>query len=210
MDMSAVTNENGIETLKSRLHSTWTSGDYDLFSRYMENDARNFYERLDVAPGFQLLDVACGSGQLSLIAARDGVKVTGTDIAENLIERARARAEALRLNARFEVADAEALPFPNESFDVVVSMIGAMFAPRPERVASELLRVCVPGGTIAMANWTGPGFIGQMFKAITRFIAPANMPSPVLWGDEAVVKDRFGSGVSDLKLTKRLYTFDYP
>ena len=207
--MSVIT-DNGIETLKSRLHATWTSGDYDLFSRYMEKDARAFYERLRIQPGAQLLDVACGSGQLSLMAARDGINVTGVDIAENLIERARARAVAQHLHARFEVGDAEALPFPDASFDVVVSLIGAMFAPRPERVASELLRVCVPGGMIAMANWTAGGFIGQMFKAISRFIAPANMPSPVLWGDEAVVKDRFGAGISDLKLTRQFYTFDYP
>ena len=207
--MSPIT-EDGIETLKSRLHTTWTSGDYDLFSRYMENDARAFYERLNVPAGRKLLDVASGSGQLSLMAARDGIDVTGVDIAENLIERARARAEAQHLGARFEVGDAEALPFPDASFDVVVSLIGAMFAPRPERVAGELLRVCVSGGTIAMANWTAGGFIGQMFKAISRFIAPANMPSPVLWGDEAVVKDRFGKGVSDLKLTRQFYTFDYP
>lgn len=208
--MSTTTDESGIETLKSRLHTTWTAGDYDLFSRYMEKDARAFYERLDVPPGIQLLDVGCGSGQLSLIAAREGVHVTGIDIAENLIARARARAEAQQLPARFEVADAEALPFSEASFDVVVSLIGAMFAPRPELVARELLRVCAPGGTIAMANWTAAGFIGQMFKAISRFIAPANMPSPLLWGDEGVVKDRFGNGVSDLKLTKRFYTFDYP
>src|SRR5262249_58862424 len=110
----------------------------------------------------------------------------------------------------FEVGDAEALPFPDASFDVVVSLIGAMFAPRPDRVAAELLRVCVTGGRIAMANWTAGGFIGQMFKAISRVIAPANMPSPVLWGDETVVKERFGTGVSDLKLTKQFYTFDYP
>ena len=207
--MSVIT-ENGIDTLKSRLHATWTAGDYDLFSRYMEKDARAFYQRLFVPAGSQLLDVGCGSGQLSLMAAGDGINVTGVDIAENLIERARARAEAQHLHARFEVGDAEALPFPDASFDVVVSLIGAMFAPRPERVASELLRVCVPGGTIAMANWTAGGFIGQMFKAISRFIAPANMPSPVLWGDEAVVKDRFGAGVSDLKLSRQFYTFDYP
>ena len=208
--MSAITAENGIETLKSRLHSTWVAGDYDLFSRYMEDDARAFYERLEVPPGIRLLDVGCGSGQLALIAARDGVNVTGVDIAENLIERARARAEARRLTTRFDVGDAEALPYPDESFDMVVSLIGAMFAPDPERVTSELLRVCVPSGTIAMANWTPGGFVGQMFKAIARFIAPANMPSPLLWGDEAVVKNRFGTGVSDLKLTKRFYTFDYP
>src|SRR4029079_4148294 len=108
------------------------AGDYDLFSRYMEKDAHAFYERLDVPPGARLLDVACGSGQLSLIAARDGVNVIGVDIAENLIARARARPEAQKLLARFEVADAEALPFPEESLDMVVSLIGAMFAPRPE------------------------------------------------------------------------------
>src|SRR5689334_25412736 len=138
----------------------------------MEKDARAFYDRLRVAPGSRLLDVACGSGQLSLIAASAGVKVTGVDIAENLIERARAGAEVQHLNAEFEVGDAEALPFPDSSFDVVVSLIGAMFAPRPERVAAELLRVCFPGGKIAMANWTAGGFIGQMFKAISRVIAP--------------------------------------
>jgi SAM-dependent methyltransferase len=210
MNMSAITSENGIATLKSRLHSTWIAGDYDLFSRYMEDDARAFYERLEVPPGIRLLDVACGSGQLALIAARDGVNVTGVDIAENLIARAQARAKARKLPARFEVADAEALPFPDESFDVIVSLIGAMFAPNPERVTSELLRVSVPSGTIAMANWTAGGFVGQMFKAIARFISPANMPSPLLWGDEAIVKNRFAAGVSDLKLTKRFYTFDYP
>src|SRR5215472_5127621 len=199
-----------MESLKSRLQKTWMTGDYDRFSRHMEDGARQYYEHLDIPPGAKLLDVACGSGQLTLMASREGFDSTGVDIAENLIERARERGAAEFLKARFEVADAEALPFSDASFDVVVSLIGAMFAPRPERVASELLRVCVPGGTIAMANWTAAGFVGQMFKAIARFIAPANMPSPLLWGDEAVVKDRFGNGVSDLKLTKRFYTFDYP
>jgi SAM-dependent methyltransferase len=208
--MSIVTFENGIETLRARLHSTWTGGDYDLFSRFMEKDAHAFYERLDVPPLTQLLDVACGSGQLSLIAARNGVIVTGIDIAENLIKRAQARAEAHQLPARFEVADAQALPFANESFDVVVSLVGAMFAPRPERVARELMRVCVPGGTIAMVNWTAGGFIGQMFQTIARFTGPAIMTSPLLWGDAAMVRDRFGSWVSKLKLTRRFYTLDYP
>src|SRR5262249_1587246 len=103
---------------------------------------------------------------------------------KQLVERARARAQAEGLRARFEEADAEALPFEDASFDVVTSLIGAMFAPRPELVAKELLRVCVPGGTIAMANWTPQGFVGQMFKTISKFIAPSGMPSPVLWGDE--------------------------
>ena len=129
--MSTITLVPGIETLKSRLRATWMAGDYDRFSRSMENDARSFYERLDVPPGAHLLDVACGSGQLALIAAREGVRVTGVDIAENLIERAQARSMAEDLPARFRVADAESLPFPDASFDIVVSLIGAMFAPRP-------------------------------------------------------------------------------
>jgi SAM-dependent methyltransferase len=198
------------EGLKSRLQKTWMAGDYDRFSRYMEDGAHQYYERLEIAPGARLLDVGCGSGQLALMAARDGFDTTGVDIAENLIERARERAAAERLTARFEVADAEALPFQDASFDVVVSLIGAMFAPRPELVAQEMLRVCAPGGTIAMANWTASGFVGQMFKAIARFIAPANMPSPLLWGDEATVRERLGAGVSQLNLIRRFYTFNYP
>src|SRR5215470_13087269 len=183
-----------IESLKSRLQKTWMAGDYDRFSRYMEDGARQYYESLDIPPGSKVLDVACGSGQLALMASRDGFDSTGVDIAENLIERARERSAAEGLNARFEVGDAEALPFPDASFDVVVSLIGAMFAPRPELVAQELLRVCSPGGTIAMANWTASGFVGQMFKAIAQFIAPSsNMPSPLLWGDEAIVRQRLGS-----------------
>lgn len=199
-----------IETLKSRLRSTWMAGDYDRFSRFMENGARSFYERLDVPPGAQLLDVACGSGQLALIAAREGVKATGVDIAENLIERAQARSAAESLPAEFRVADAESLPFPDASFDVVVSLIGAMFAPRPQLVAVELTRVCVPGGTIALANWTPEGFVGKMFRTIAKFIAPSGMPSPLLWGDGATVRERLGTRVCELKLARRHYTFDYP
>lgn len=208
MTASAITPE--VESLKTRLKKIWMAGDYDRFSRYMEGDARDFYERLNVAPGSQLLDVGCGSGQLALIAAKDGLEVTGVDVASNLVERARARAQAEGLRARFEEADAEALPFEDASFDVVVSLIGAMFAPRPELVAKELLRVCVPGGTIAMANWTPQGFVGQMFKTIAKFIAPSGMPSPVLWGDETTVRERLGKGLSELNLVKRHYTFSYP
>jgi SAM-dependent methyltransferase len=199
-----------MDSLKERLKIIWTAGDYDRFSRYMEGSAREFYERLNIAPGCQLLDVACGSGQLALMAAKDGIEVTGIDIADNLVSRARARAQGEGLNARFEEADAEALPFDNASFDVVVSLIGAMFAPQPQRVAQEMLRVCIPGGTIAMANWTPQGFIGQMFKAVSKFIRPSGMPSPVLWGDEATVRERLGYGLSELSLTKRQYLFSYP
>src|SRR5215468_9558165 len=176
----------------------------------MEQGARIFYERLDIPAGCQLLDVACGSGQVALWAARDGVNATGVDIAPNLIERARARAQAEGLNAHFTEGDAEALPFEDASFDVVTSLVGAMFAPRPDLVARELLRVCSTGGTIAMGNWTREGFVGQMFKTFAKFIAPSGMPAPVLWGDEAVVRERLGQGVSDLKMTRRHYSFDYP
>ena len=196
--------------LKTRLKEIWTAGDYDRFSRYMEGSAREFYERLPITPGCQLLDVACGSGQLALMAAKDGVEVTGVDIAGNLVGRAKSRAQAEGLHTRFEEADAEALPFEDASFDVVVSLIGAMFAPQPQLVAQELLRVCAPGGTIAMANWTPQGFIGQMFKTVSKFIAPSGMPSPVLWGDEATVRERLGPGLSQLSLTKRQYLFSYP
>ncbi len=198
------------DDLKARLKKTWSAGDYDRFSRHMERGARLFYEQLEIPPGCQLLDVACGSGQFALCAARDGIKVTGIDIAPNLVRRAGARAQAEGLTAQFLEGDAEGLPFEDGSFDVVTSLIGAMFAPHPELVARELLRVCSPGGTIAMGNWTPEGFVGQMFKTFAKFIAPSGMPSPVLWGDETVVRERLGSGVSDLRMARRHYDLDYP
>ena len=208
--MSAMTTVPEIAGLKERLKTTWMAGDYDRFSRYMEPDARAFYERLDVPPGSRLLDVGCGSGQLALLAARDGVHVTGVDIAPNLVQRAQARARAEGLTARFVEGDAEDLPFEDASFDVVASLVGAMFAPRPDLVARELLRVCSPGGTLAMANWTPQGFVGAMFKTFAKFIAPSGMPSPVLWGDETVVRQRLSDGVSALSLRRRQYAFTYP
>lgn len=208
MSTNALSSE--VDSLKARLKQTWMAGDYDRFSRYMEGGAREFYERLTIAPGSRLLDVGCGSGQLALMASKDGLDVTGADIASNLIERARARAQAEGLRVRFEEADAEALPFEDASFDVVVSLIAAMFAPRPDLVARELLRVCAPGGTIAMANWTPQGFVGQMFKAVSKFIAPSRMPSPVLWGDEATVRERLGKGLAELSVARRHYVLSYP
>ena len=198
------------DQLKTRLKTTWMTGDYDSFSRYMEKDAEQFFQRLNIKPGTKLLDVGCGAGQLALIAARAGAHVTGSDIATNWLEKARARAEAEGLQITFEEGDAEALPYNDGEFDAVVSLIGAMFAPRPDRVAAELTRVCRPGGIIAMANWTPPGFIGQMFKTIAKHIAPSGMPSPVLWGDEATVRERLSDGIADLKFARQYYRFDYP
>jgi SAM-dependent methyltransferase len=138
------------------------------------------------------------------------VRVTGVDIAENSIRAARERAQAEALPAEFDEGDAEALPYPDASFDVVASLFGAIFAPRPDLVAQELVRVCRPGGTIAMANWTKTGFIGQMFALVSKFIAPAGMPAPVLWGDESMVRERLGSAIADFRLTRVMYRFDYP
>jgi SAM-dependent methyltransferase len=196
--------------LKTRLKATWMTGDYDLFSRYMEQQSEVFYRRLCLAPGTRLLDVGCGSGQLALIAARAGARVTGSDIATNWIEKARVRASAEGLAIAFDEGDAEALPYHDAEFDAVVSLFGAMFAPRPELVAAELTRVCRPGGMIALGNWTPSGFIGQMFRTIAKHIAPSGMPSPVLWGDEAAVRDRLCEGIMRLQLTRRMFRFAYP
>jgi SAM-dependent methyltransferase len=212
--MSAIEKEveasDELEQLKARLKVTWMTGDYDLFSRFMENDAVVFFRRLGVGQGTKLLDVGCGSGQLALIAARAGALVTGCDIATNWIEKARNRAAAEGLEVSFDEGDAESLPYEDAQFDTVVSLIGAMFAPRPDLVASELTRVCRSGGIIAMANWTPGGFIGQMFKTISKHIAPSGMPTPVLWGDESVVRQRLSEGIADLKFATRIYHFDYP
>jgi SAM-dependent methyltransferase len=208
--MNAATASPEISALKERLKATWMAGNYDYFSRFMERSAVELLDRVKVPAGAELLDVACGSGQLGLIAARRGAKVTGVDIATNAIVAARNRARAEGLDARFDEGDAEDLPYPDASFDVVASLYGAMFAPRPDLVARELLRACRPGGTIVMGNWTKEGFIGQMFRTFARFIAPPGMPAPVMWGEEATVRERFGAGVSDLRLTRVIYTFDLP
>jgi SAM-dependent methyltransferase len=208
--MSTIAATADIDTLKARLKATWMAGNYDFFSRFMESSAVEFLDRLGIAPGTSLLDVACGSGQLGLIAARRGARVTGIDIAPNSIAAARGRAASEGLKAAFDEGDAEDLPYRDGAFDVVATIYGAMFAPRPERVAAEMLRVCRPGGRIAMANWTKEGFIGKMFRTIAQYIAPPGMPSPVLWGDETVVRERLGAGVSDLRLTRVVYQFNYP
>ena len=200
-----------MEALKTRLKATWMSGDYGHFATYLEPGALDFLSRIKVEPGARVLDVASGAGQTAIPLSRLGAKVTGVDIATNLIEQARVRAQAEGLDARFEEGDAEMLPFADGSFDIVISLIGAMFAPRPELVAAELKRVCRPGGKIIMGNWTPAGFVGQMFKIHGKHVPPpAIMAPPVKWGDEEVVRERFGDGISHLKITRRLYPFRYP
>ncbi len=137
--------------------------------------------------------------------------MTGIDIAPNLIEQARKRAADESFDIQFDEGDAENLPYADANFDVVMTMFGAMFAPRPERVAAELIRVCRPGGVIAMANWTPAGFIGQMFKIVGSYVAPPlNMPSPLLWGDPATAHERFGSGTPEINFEPRSISFTFP
>ena len=200
-----------MEALKTRLKATWMSGDYGHFAKYLEPGALEFLSRIPMEPGMRILDVACGAGQISIPAARAGAKVTGIDIAPNLIEQACARAQAENLDAHFDEGDVEMLPYEDSSFELVISLIGAMFAPRPELVAAELKRVCRPGGKIIMGNWTPTGFVGQMFKTQGKHVpSPAIMPPPVKWGDEETVRERFSDGISHLKLSRRMYPFRYP
>ena len=199
-----------MEALKSRLRTTWNSGDYATFAEPMQIGAMEFLQRLNLQAGTRMLDVGCGSGQIAIPAARAGIHVTGLDIAPNQLEAARGRATAEGLTVQFDEGDAEMLPYADESFDVVVSLIGAMFAPRPERVASELTRVCRKGGRVVMANWTPEGFIGQMFKIIGKHVPPSPlMPSPLLWGQEEAVRERLRDEIAELHLTKQQYPFAY-
>jgi SAM-dependent methyltransferase len=200
-----------MEAIKAKQKATWMSGDYGHFARYLEPGALEILARISIEPGMRILDVACGAGQISIPAARAGAKVTGVDIATNLVEQARARSQAENLDARFDEGDAEMLPYSDGSFDIVISLIGAMFAPRPERVAAELKRVCRPGGRIIMANWTPNGFVGKMFKIHGKHVPPpAIVPPPVQWGDDETVRERLQEGTSHLKLNRRLYSFQYP
>lgn len=208
--MNTVTPE--MQALKAKLKATWMSGDYGKFAKYLEPGALEIVQDLEIAPGSDLLDVGCGAGQIAIPLAHARVRVTGVDIATNLIAQARARAAAEGVAVQFEEGDAEDLAFRDASFDTVISLIGSMFAPRPERVAAEMVRVCRPGGSIIMMNWTPRGFVGQMFKVIAKHVPPpAGMPSPVLWGDEATVRERLDKGIADLTLQRKIYpSFAYP
>jgi SAM-dependent methyltransferase len=200
-----------LETLKARLKATWSAGDFGQIAKSTAAGAEEFIQRLALQPGMKVLDVACGSGNLALPAARAGATVTGIDIAPNLIAQARANAEREGLPIQFEEGDAEALPYDDASFDVVVTMFGAMFAPRPELVAAELTRVCKPGGYIAMANWTPTGFVGRMFKTVAgHFPPPSGMPPPVQWGVESTVRERFQEGIAKVETNERTLTFRFP
>lgn len=200
-----------LSALKTKLKAVWSAGDFGQIAKYYVNDAADFIKRLNLKPGMTVLDVACGTGNLAIPAARTGASVTGVDIAPNSVEQARQNAKAEGLNAKFDEGDAEALPYADASFDAVVTMFGAMFAPRPELVARELKRVCRPGGFIAMANWTPSGFIGQMFKITSTHVPPPpGMPAPVLWGVEETVRECLGEGISKLDTQLQKVTWVFP
>jgi SAM-dependent methyltransferase len=199
------------DPLAERSRATWTSGDFGRIAAGYVRGAGEFIARLELGSGERVLDVACGTGNLAIPAARTGATVSGIDIAPNLVAQAKARAAAESLAISFDVGDAERLPYESGSFDTTVTMFGAMFAARPERAASELLRVTRSGGRIAMANWTPTGFIGQMLKAtVADAPAPTAIASPLLWGTEEAVRDRLGAGCESLTFSRRLISFEYP
>ena len=209
--MESAGTSSEMSALKTKLRATWIAGDFGQIAKFYTDEADAFINRLNLRPGTKVLDVACGTGNLALPAARAGADVTGVDIAPNLVEQARENAKREGLKAQFDEGDAEALPYEDASFDGVVTMFGAMFAPRPELVAAELKRVCRPGGFIAMANWTPAGFIGQMFKTMGAHVTPpAGMPSPLLWGVEENVRQRLGEGISRLESKPQMLKFAFP
>jgi ubiquinone/menaquinone biosynthesis C-methylase UbiE len=200
-----------MESLKMRLKSVWSAGDFSKVAEHIESAAEAFVDRLDIKPGMKVLDVACGSGNLAVLAAQEGADVSGIDIAPNLINAARKRAYRHALDIDFQEGDAESMPYNDAEFDLVMTMFGAMFCPRPEVTAEELLRVCKQGGTIAMANWTPDGFAGQMFKFSGKYLPPPEMPPPVQWGVPEMVERRFGDRVENLTMTLRIadMVFDF-
>ena len=213
MNTATTTTLTAVETdvLTVRAKATWMAGDFGKIAKSYAPGATKFITRLNFGPNDRVLDVACGTGNLAIPAARTGAQVTGIDIAPNLVEQAEAWARAEELTIQFDEGDAERMPYADASFDAVVTMFGAMFAPHPNAAAAELVRVCRSGGRIAMANWTPDGFIGQMFKIVGKHVPPApGAPSPLQWGNEAPVAERLGSEIAELRCTQRTITFNFP
>ncbi|HZN26954.1 MAG TPA: class I SAM-dependent methyltransferase [Burkholderiales bacterium] len=199
-----------LNVVKARQRAAWSSGDYAVVGTTLQIVGEELCEVLDIRSGQRVLDVAAGNGNVSLAAARRGCEVIATDYVAALLERARERAAAERLTMEFREADAEALPFPNSSFDAVVSTFGVMFTPDQERAAAELVRVCRPGGKIGLANWTPDGFIGQVFKAIGKYVPPAaGTKSPALWGTRARLTELFEPHAASIKSAQRSFAFRY-
>ena len=199
-----------LEALKARQHGAWSSGDYAVVGTTLQIVGEQLCEALDVSSGQKVLDVAAGNGNVTLAAARRWCDVVSTDYVPSLLERGRLRAAAEGLSVKFEAADAEALPFAEASFNVVVSTFGVMFTPNQDKAAAELLRVCKSGGKIGLANWTPEGFIGQLFKTLGKYLPPpAGAKSPALWGTEARIAEMFGPAAVSIKAERHNFNFRY-
>jgi ubiquinone/menaquinone biosynthesis C-methylase UbiE len=199
-----------LAAIKTRQQATWASGDYHMIGTQIVLVAEQLIETLDVRSTERVLDVATGSGNAALAAARRGCDVTGLDYVPALLERARQRALAEGVHATFIEGDAEALPFDDGSFDVVSSVFGAMFAPDQQRTASELARVTRSGGRIGLVAHTPDGFIGQLFKTNARHVPPpAGLASPILWGTPERLETLFGDAIAELRAEKRHLVFRY-
>lgn len=217
METSAVTStpvpqtlQNDLSALKARQHAAWSAGDYGVVGTTLQIVGEELCEAADLRAGQRVLDVAAGNGNAALAAARRWCDVTATDYVPGLLEHARERAVAERLNVSFQEADAEALPFADRSFDVVLSTFGVMFTADHERAAAELVRVCKHGGKICMANWTPEGFIGQLFKTIARHLPPPPAAqSPATWGIRGRIGDLFEVCASSIRVGQRSFTFRY-
>lgn len=196
------------QALKARQQAVWASGDYAVVGTTLQIVGETLCEAVDLRAGERVLDVAGGNGNASLAAARRFAEVTCTDYVPELLERGRVRAEAERLAVEFRVADAEALPFADAAFDVVLSSFGVMFTPDQDKAAAELLRVCRPGGRIGLANWTPDGFVGQLFKLIGGVLPPApGVRAPSLWGTRERLQTLFPGAA--IEATARDFVFRY-
>src|SRR6187431_2741137 len=199
-----------LEALKARQQAAWSSGDYAVVGTTLQIVGEQLCETLDVRSGERVLDVAAGNGNASLAAARRWCDVVATDYVPALLDRARRRADAEGLRMAFHEADAEALPFSDERFDVVVSTFGVMFTPDQDRAAAELIRVCKRGGKIGLANWTPEGFIGQLFRTLGKYLPPpVGAKSPALWGTRTRIAEMFGPSAASIKAERRYFTFRY-
>ncbi|MBR0851797.1 methyltransferase domain-containing protein [Bradyrhizobium diazoefficiens] len=196
--------------VKQRQQGAWSSGDYAIVGTTLQIVGEQLCEALDLRAGSRVLDVAAGNGNATLAAARRWCDVTSTDYVPALLKRGRERAAAEHLTIEFREADAEALPFADASYDVVLSTFGVMFTPDQDKAASELARVCRSGGKIGLASWTPEGFIGQLFKTIGKHVAPpAGVKSPALWGTPARLDEMFGDQASDIVAEPRMFVFRY-
>ena len=196
--------------LKNRQQTAWASGDYSIIGTTLQIVGEQLAEACDLRTDERVLDVAAGNGNATLAAARRGCRVTSTDYVAALLERGAERAHAERLDVSFQVADAETLPFEDASFDVVLSTFGVMFSPDHARSASELARVCRPGGRIGLANWTPEGFIGQLFRTMGRHLPPpVGAQPPALWGTESRLHALFGERAGAIAVTRRMFNFRY-